>query len=67
LFHHKEDRAGKQQEIMPKGFTDCVSGGGRVRTITGPNKTYGLKAGQYCHVCFDKSGMHKGEKHIKKN
>jgi len=48
---------------MPKDFNQCVSNGGRVRTVTGPNKKYGLKKGQYVHVCFDKKGQHKG--HIK--
>jgi len=46
--------------MAPVGFNQCVSGGGRVRTISGPNKKLGLKKGQYVHVCFDKSGMHRG-------
>lgn len=45
---------------MPEGFTNCVKNGGRVRTVTGPNKQIGLKKGQYCHVCFDKKGAHRG-------
>ena len=46
---------------MPSGFDRCEKMGGRVRTISGPNKRFGLKAGQYIHVCFDKKGnMHRG-------
>lgn len=39
---------------MPADFDKCVSGGGRVRTVKPNGKTY-------LHVCFDKSGSHKGE------
>jgi hypothetical protein len=49
---------------MPKSFDDCVSGGGRVRTISGPDKKMGLRKGQYIRVCFNDSGMHKG--HVKR-
>ena len=43
---------------MPVDFEKCVKGGGRVRTKTlGKNK--------YMHICFDKSGSHAGEVHIK--
>jgi hypothetical protein len=34
---------------MPKKFTDCVSSGGRVRTVT-------PRAGTYIKVCFPKGG-----------
>jgi len=54
---------------MPEGFSNCVGNGGRVRTVTGgtaSGKKIGLKDNQYCHVCFDKNGMHKGEVHTKK-
>jgi len=54
---------------MPKGFNDCVANGGRVRTVTGGTlggNKLGLKDNQYCHVCFNKSGMHRGEVHSKK-
>jgi hypothetical protein len=36
---------------MPKEFTECVRNNGKVRTISGPNKDYGLKEGQYRHIC----------------
>ncbi len=40
---------------MPRAFTDCVSGGGRVRTVKG--KQFGMKSeGQYRHICINKSG-----------
>ena len=48
---------------MPKSFDSCVSGGGRVRTVSGPNKKMGLSKSQYCKVCFDGKGMHRG--HVK--
>jgi len=54
---------------MPKEFEDCVKRGGRVRTISGPSKTYGLKAGQYMRVCFIDGKMYRGEvktKHLAK-
>ena len=34
---------------MPKQFDDCVSGGGKVRTIV-PGK------GKYLHICYPKGG-----------
>lgn len=44
---------------MPVGFDICAKEGGRMRTVTG--KKFGLKAGEYLHVCFDKKGqMHRG-------
>lgn len=47
---------------MPAGFDRCRAGGGRIRTISGPNKQFGLAAGEYMHVCFLKGQMHRGEK-----
>lgn len=47
---------------MPKGFDNCAKGGGQVRTVTGPSDKHDLKEGEYRHVCFDKSGMHRGYK-----
>lgn len=44
---------------MPKAFTDCVANGGRVRTLTG--KKFGLKDGEYRHVCFLKGKSFLGE------
>lgn len=51
---------------MPAGFNNCVKNGGQVKTISGPNKKFGLKEGQYCYVCFDKKGMHRGHTKQKK-
>lgn len=45
---------------MPEGFDKCRSGGGRIRTISGPNKKMGLRSGEYVHVCINDSGMHRG-------
>lgn len=46
---------------MPAGFDACRKGGGRIRTMSGPNKKFGLGAGQFMRVCFNDSGMHRGE------
>ena len=45
---------------MPQGFDTC-SKTGRVRTISGPNKRFNLKSGEYLHVCFKNGVMHRGE------
>jgi hypothetical protein len=37
---------------MPEAFNKCVKSGGRVRTISGPNKMFGLEKGQYKYICF---------------
>ena len=51
---------------MPAGFDRCEKMGGRVRTMSGPNKRMELKKGEYMHVCFDKNGtMHRGYKKMK--
>ncbi len=39
---------------MPKEFENCVAGGGRVRTMSGPNKKFGLSKGQFRRICFPK-------------
>jgi hypothetical protein len=52
---------------MPKAFTDCVSSGGRVRTISGPSKQHGLQAGQFRRICFPKGGGHPVLGEIKRN
>ena len=48
---------------MPEAFEKCVRNGGRVRTISGPSKQFGLAKGQYRHVCFINGGSHLG--HVK--
>ena len=45
---------------MPASFDKCKASGGRVRTISGPNKDYGLKAGEYLHVCAIGNEVHRG-------
>ena len=46
---------------MPEAFEACVRNGGRVRTISGPNKLFGLAKGQYRHLCFLKGKSYSGE------
>lgn len=46
---------------MPAAFDKAVKAGGRVRTITGPNKQFGLGEGEYMHVVFKDGQMHRGE------
>jgi hypothetical protein len=46
---------------MPAEFDKCVADGGRVRTISGPNKSMGLKEGEYIHFCFLKGKSYRGE------
>jgi len=46
---------------MPEAFERCVQQKGRVRTISGPNKMFGLEKGQYKHICFLNGKGHPGE------
>lgn len=47
---------------MPLEFNKCRTNSGKLRTISGPNKLYGLEKGEYMHVCIDKTGkVIKGE------
>ena len=47
---------------MPEAFDACHRAGGRIRTISGPNKQFGVPAGYYLHVCFTRKGkMVRGE------
>jgi len=46
---------------MPADFNECVSKGGRVRTVSGPNKKFGLSKDQYVHFCFKDGKSHRGE------
>lgn len=47
---------------MPKGFTRCVRGGGRVRTL----KPKGRGSSTYLHVCYKGGRSYPGEvKHRK--
>jgi hypothetical protein len=51
---------------MPEAFEKCVRNKGRVRTISGPNKQFDLKKGQFVRVCFLNGSMFRGEKKTKK-
>ncbi len=46
---------------MPAGFDKCRSQGGKIRTVSGPNKIMGLEKNQYMHLCILKGTVHKGE------
>lgn len=52
---------------MPESFDRCVENGGRVRTISGPNKKYGLKKGEYRKICFIDNSAFMGHKTKKKS
>lgn len=41
----------RRKQFMPASFDKCVKNGGKVRTISGPNKEHGLKTGEYVHYC----------------
>lgn len=46
---------------MPAAFDKAVREGGKVRTIKGPNKQFGLGKGEYMHVVFHGGKMERGE------
>ena len=46
---------------MPEAFDKCRRQGGRIRTISGPNKMFGLGKGQYKHICFKDGHSYPGE------
>ena len=46
---------------LPADFTKCISDGGRVRTISGPNKKFGLSKQQYVAFCFKGGKSYRGE------
>lgn len=50
---------------MPHSFDECVKGGGKVRTVSGPSKEHGLKAGEYVHFCSKGGKSYRG--YVKKN
>lgn len=51
---------------MPAAFDKCRSNGGKLRTISGPNKQYGLAAREYIHICILGGKEFLGEKKKKK-
>ena len=46
---------------MPAAFLKCVKDGGRVRTMSGPDKKMGLSENQFVRVCFKGGKMSRGE------
>ena len=51
---------------MPQAFDNCIKNGGKVRRISGPNKRWGLKAGQYVNICILDGKVYRGYVHTKK-
>lgn len=53
---------------MPEAFEACREAGGKIRTISGPSKQYGLPADKYIRVCVTPAGkVIRGETHTKDN
>ncbi len=46
---------------MPADFEKCRREGGRVRTVSGPNRRLGLKEDEYMHICILGKEVHHGE------
>lgn len=46
---------------MPASFEKCAREGGRVRTVSGPNREQGLAGGEYIHYCFKDGKSYRGE------
>ncbi len=46
---------------MPADFERCVQDGGKVRTVTGPSKSLGLRENEYVRLCIFKGVVHRGE------
>jgi len=55
---------------MPAGYNKCREDGGKIRTVSGPNKEHGLKKGEYVTYCVitrkGKRTSYRGEVHKKK-
>jgi len=51
---------------MPADFVSCARNKGKIRRFSGPNKKFGLKAGEWVNICWDSKGSHRGETHKKK-
>ena len=51
---------------MPADFERCRNDGGKVRTVSGPNKIYHLSKGEYRHICILHNKVHWGEKKTRK-
>ena len=46
---------------MPADFERCQRQGGKIRTMSGPNKIIGLEKNQYIHICILKGKVYRGE------
>lgn len=46
---------------MPEAFEKCRRMGGKIRTMSGPNKMMGLEHNQYMHICILKGKVYRGE------
>ena len=51
---------------MPKSFERCRKNGGRIRTVSGPNKSMGLSKNEYIHICILDDKIYRGEIKTKK-
>jgi hypothetical protein len=45
---------------MPPAFDKCRENGGKIRTVSGPNKDHGLKKNEYVHVCILNGETYRG-------
>lgn len=52
---------------MPAGFDKCKANGGKIRTVSGPNKKHGLAKGEYVHYCILGKKSYRGEVHTKES
>lgn len=62
-----ESKVEESEINEPAGFNSCVESGGKVRTITGPNKEHGLKECEYVKYCYLDNKSYRGEVKTKKN
>lgn len=46
--------------MSPKAFDDCQKSGGKIRTVSGPNKMMGLESGEYKRICILNNKVHPG-------
>ena len=47
---------------MPAAFERARKAGAKIRTISGPNKKFGLTEGQYMHVAILNGKLYRGYK-----
>jgi len=63
----EESKVSEQYLDESEEFQSCASHGGRVRTVSGPNKEHGLKVGEYVHYCYLDDKSFRGEVKHKEN